>query len=198
MAKTDLDRKQKIIHAAIKLFAKHGAAFTKLSEVAKTAKVPAPLIHYYYKDIEDLHYDVILAVLEDLKEYSLRDLSKTAGNPTETMRAYLRGPIIWAEENPEHFSIWMYFYYMASRSEKFEALQTQIRIAGRERIGVMLYQGFEKGTFKNVTRRPVTELAREVQTLITGQAVMFGCEKRDRPASSFVSDLERSVFLLIS
>ena len=197
MAKPEKDRKLKIIEAAVKLFAKEGAAFTKLSEVAKSAKVPAPLIHYYYKEPEDLHYDVILYVLESLKEYNLRGTQNTSNDPVSTLRAYLKGPLIWAKENPEYFGIWMYFYYMASRSERFEALQTQIRIGGRERIGLMLYQGFEKDVFKNPNRRPVSEIAREVQTQITGQAVMFGCEKRDRPIESFISDLEQSVFQML-
>ena len=63
-----VDKKQKIIQAAVKVFTEKGAPFTKLNEVAKVAKVPAPLIHYYYQSIEDLHFDVIQFALEDLKD----------------------------------------------------------------------------------------------------------------------------------
>lgn len=194
MAKIDLDRKSRIINAAIKLFIQQGAAFTKLSEVAKSAKVPAPLIHYYYKTVEDLHFDVIQAAYQDLKIYNHQKSEEQGSDAAQMMAEYLKGPLLWAKERPGHYSIWLYFYYMASWSDQFEALHTEIRNGGRARISLIIYRGIEKKVFKIPHGRTVEELAHWIQSQITGQFVMYGSEKKVRPFETFVRELEVTVF----
>ena len=197
MAKNDKDRKTRIIDAAIKLFILQGAAFTKLSEVAKAAKVPAPLIHYYYKSIEDLHFDVIQTAYEDLKVYNHSWATEQNEDPVEMMREYLKGPLLWAKERPGHYSIWLYFYYMASWSSQFEALHTEIRKGGRMRISFIIYKGLEKRVFELPKGRSVEEIAHFIQAQITGQFVMFGSEKKVHEIEYFMKDLEYSVFQVL-
>lgn len=195
--KSKADRQSKIIQAAIQLFIEQGVAFTRLSDVAKKAKVPAPLIHYYYQDVEDLHWDVVLQVLESLKDYNVKTAEKYKADPLRMLKEYLKGPLVWAKENPGYFSIWMYFYYLSSQSERFETLSTEIRERGRERISLMIFTGLEKGTFQNPHAWPVSRIAHYIQSQMTGQLVMFGCEKKVSPIETYLHDLEYSVFSVL-
>ncbi len=190
MAKVETDRKEKIIEAALKLFIEKGAAFTRFIDVAKAAKVPAPLIHYYYQDMEDLHRDVTLKIMQELKEYNLREATKHLAHPAKWMREYVKGPLIWAKERPESLNIWLYFYYMSSRSKTFENLNTELRKGGRDRICLMIYRGVEQGVFKIPEGRTVLDLAYFIQSEITGHMLMFGCEKKDLPIDYYLKSIE--------
>ena len=189
-----LDRKEKIVNAAIELFIEHGAAFTKLNDVAKKAKVPAPLIHYYFKDIEDLHMEIIVKAMNHIKEYSLREAVKVSHDPMLMMKEYIKGPLLWAHDHPDLMSIWMYFYYMASFSEKFKALDTQIRVTGRERISMMIYQGIEKGVFKIAPKDSVKDLAQEVQAIMSGQTILYATEAKNQPIQYYIQQTTHRIF----
>lgn len=171
-----VDRKEKIINAAFKLMASKGAAFLKLKEVAKEAKVPAPLIHYYFKDVEDLHYEIILKTLESLKNYSLSEIPNSKEDSIKIIKAYVRGPFLWAKKYPTYFGIWMYFYYLASYSERFKTLNSQVRMNGRERIELMIYKGIEKNQFKVSNQSKISDIALEIQTLISGYVILSATE----------------------
>ncbi len=175
----DLNKKTKIIKAALEIMCESGATLLKLNEVAHKAKVPPPLIHYYYKNIEDLYFDVILLTLESLKEYSLKNILTDTTDSIKNMRNYIEGPFFWAKEKPGYGSIWLYFYYLSHFSMKFKMLNTQIRTMGRERISLMIFQGIQNKQFKIDPSQNVFELAEEIQALITGQATIYATEQSD-------------------
>jgi AcrR family transcriptional regulator len=169
-------RKDKIVKAAIKCFVSFGVAETTMSQVAHLAKVDQPLIHYYFPSTEILYQDVFKVVLESLREASLEPLAATAQDPVKSLAAYIRAPFLWAAREPGLFSIWMYFYYLASFNPTFYKLNFQIRHTGRERIAAILYSGIEEKVFHVPARNTVREMALIIQGLITGNAILFGTE----------------------
>lgn len=171
------DRKQKILSAAVKLFAEKGAGFVRLAEVAKAAKVPPPLIHYYYDTVEDLHFDIIQAAVADLVDYSTRN-HRPADQADKAFREYIRGPLQWIDEKPALASIMIYFYYMAAYLPRFEELSTMIRVRGRERISMLIYRGIEQKHFKLPDGYTVEQAAYDVQAVITGHSLLYATEKR--------------------
>lgn len=181
-----IDKRDRIVSAALEIMSDNGAAFIKLNEVAKRAKVPPPLIHYYFKEIEDLHHEVILKTMESLKDYSLKEMQSNSGDLVKTMRSYIRGPFLWAKQNPGYMSLWMYFYYLSSYSEKFKSLNSQIRITGRERITLMIYQGIEKKQFKLAPNSNIANIAEEIQAIITGQTILFATENAGHKMEYFL------------
>ena len=191
-----LDKKDKIIKAALEIMCVQGAAFLKLNEVAKKAKVPPPLIHYYFKDIEDLHYEVILKVLESLKEQSLKD-SQNQNDSIKSMKSYIRGTFVWAKQNPGLMSLWMYFYYLSSFSPRFQDLNTQIRNQGRERIALMVYQGIQKKHYQFEDTTNVFELAEEIQAILTGQVILFATEKSDFKMENCLEICTQRIFAIL-
>jgi AcrR family transcriptional regulator len=190
------DRKQKILEAAVKVFTDKGAAFAKLNEVAKLAKVPAPLIHYYYETLEDLHLDVIQFALLDLKEYSTRLLTPKL-NPTQLMKEYIRGPFLWIDEKPGLASIWIYFYYLASWSERFKEMNTQIRLGGRDRIAMLIYQGIEQKIYHLPEGKAVLDVAYEIQAAITGHALLHATEKAAPKKNAHYDHAVETIFKIL-
>jgi AcrR family transcriptional regulator len=53
------DKKEQIIRAAAKRFARHGAGKTTLDEIARDVRIGKATIYHYFKSKEELYYDSI-------------------------------------------------------------------------------------------------------------------------------------------
>jgi AcrR family transcriptional regulator len=192
-----IESKDRIVDAALSIFISEGAAFTRLNEVAKVAKVPAPLIHYYFKNVEDLHYEVILRVQYDLYDFNVKAAERETQPTLKKMEIYLNGPLLWASKRPDYFNIWLYFYYMASRSVRFSELYEQLMLRGRERISLMVYQGIEAGHYHLSVGQTVQQVAQSIQALINGYLISFGLEKQGASCLFYQDQLRQSVFKML-
>lgn len=172
------DRKARLVQSAIKCFAKKGVAQTTMREIAQKAKVDQPLMHYYFKTTDELYVDVIRVVLEGIKSASVQNQERTQ-DPLKRLREYIAGTFKWARENPEHFSIWMYFYYLSVFKPEFTKLNREIRLTGRDRIALMIHQGLEQAKFLIPPGQSVQDLALNIQGFITGNCIMVASEDGD-------------------
>ncbi len=171
-----IDRRGKIVEAALAAFIANGIGPTTMRDVAKRAKVDPPLIHYYFKDIESLHLAVIGLALADLKDYSLRVADTLTHDPKAWMREYLKAPLIWIQEKRELMFLWVYFYTLACRPGAFRDLNNQIRKGGRERITFMVFRGIESGVFKLPPGLTTDDAALEIQSWMSGAGIVFASE----------------------
>jgi len=191
-------RRAKILEAALKCFVKTGVGNTRVKDIAIEAGVDQPLIHYYFPTIESLYKDIIEIVLNHLKEHTLEAITKNISNPTKTLSSYIHAPFSWAEKNPGYFSIWMYFYYLASFNPFFTQVSTVIRENGRDRISVILYRGIESGHFKLQKGMNVKDLSINIQGLITGNTIMAGSEDRKLlPVFATITEKQILLWLLV-
>lgn len=153
-----------------------GVGSTRINEIASRAGVDQPLIHYYFPNLENLYSDIVEELLSSLKHYTLSGIENGKESSTEVLKLYIRAPFKWSKENPGYFSLWMYFYYLATFSEKFTAINKIIRAEGRDRISVILYRGIESGEFKKPANMSVSDLVVFVQGLISGNTILAGTE----------------------
>lgn len=70
-----MTKKEKIIHAALSLFAKHGYTETSISKIAKEAGVSKGLTYNHFKNKEDLLKTVVIETLGEMTQ-GLMDLEE--------------------------------------------------------------------------------------------------------------------------
>ncbi len=191
------DRKEKLIEAAFKLMQSHGVSGLRLADIAKQAKVPAPLIHYYFQDLDDLHYEVILKLHYEILDDNIREAEKNREDPLRWFQEYLYGPLLWANQNPQKMAIWLYFYHLAARSERFERLNTEMSVRGRERIALILYEGVEKKVFKIPEGMNVQDTAKMIQSMIVGITITSASEIKTKSIEDWGRILQSSVLSLL-
>lgn len=170
-----VNKRQAIILAAVTCFSKKGVADTTMAEVAATAKVDPPLIHYYFPSKESLFYDVVGYALQSAKDANIAPLERNL-DPVNLLSEYIRAPFLWAEREPGLYSIFLYLFYLASYPGRFRDLMSDIRHTGRERIATLIYRGVETGDFKIPKRQTVQEAAAAIQGIMTGNCVLIGTE----------------------
>lgn len=174
--------RERIVVSALDCFISEGVLGTNISTIAKRLGIPHPLVLYHYPTLQGLYLDMVLFVVEDIKDATLRALLKNPKdpkdpkNPKDALCAYVRAPFQWAQKNRGKFSVLLFFYYQASFSKPFMDLNTQLRQTGRERISTLLYEGIAKGKYPKIKSSQVEHLALEIQSLITGGTILSGTE----------------------
>lgn len=173
------DRREKILDAAVAIFKKDGPLGIKFKTIAEEAGIDPPLMHYYFKNLDELHFEVIQRILAALKKAALQSSvpNEKKLTPLESLEYYTASYFDFAEQQPELVRFWIYFYSLACADERYQALNTAIRKEGRERIRTMLYQGIEAGEFKLHPGMKADEVALHIQGLISGNVIMAISEK---------------------
>lgn len=163
--------RQKILKVAARIIADGGVHTLRMTNVARQAKIPVPLLSYHYPTQDSLYLELISQAVEQLKVHSVAALEKYPHDPLKALKGYIRAPLEVAAKDPVFRSIWMYFYHLAASSPKFEEANQLIRVVGRERILGLVSLIFEKhGTKKH--QLSLTELAYSIQGIMTGFVIM--------------------------
>ncbi len=192
------DRRTKIVLAAMECFIEKGVGATRFNEIAARAGVDQPLIHYYFPNLENLYREIVDVVLASLKNSGLKGIEEGKGNSVEVLRNYVRSSFKWAKENPGYASLFLYFYYLASYSDKFLQLNKVIRDEGRDRISVVVYKGIEDGVFAKPSHMTVAETAIFIQGLMTGNTLLAVTEGGGAAFEQYAEIAVRSTFGLFN
>ncbi|MBZ0184271.1 MAG: TetR/AcrR family transcriptional regulator [Melioribacteraceae bacterium] len=94
------NKREDIIKAAIKVFAKNGFYNAKISKIAETANVAAGSVYLYFKNKEDILYQIFTEIWEELnlKLKNIAD-SKTL-SPIEKVNSIIDSTFDVFESNP--------------------------------------------------------------------------------------------------
>lgn len=95
------DKRQRILDAALKVFAQRGFYNAKVSEIAKRAGVADGTIYLYFANKDD----VLIQLFEDRMEYIIsrltQDLAKSQGNPLDRIRSLIHLHVDLATHDPD-------------------------------------------------------------------------------------------------
>lgn len=90
---------QKILNAAVKVFAQKGFFNAKVSEIAKEAKVADGTIYLYFKSKDD----ILIHLFEEEMEKIIRNMKerlRAASDPLDKLRIFIRTHLGLVESNP--------------------------------------------------------------------------------------------------
>ncbi len=90
---------QKILNAAVKVFAQKGFFNAKVSEIAKEARVADGTIYLYFKNKDD----ILIHLFEEEMEKIIRNMKESLGassDPLEKLRIFIKTHLGLVESNP--------------------------------------------------------------------------------------------------
>lgn len=94
------DKAQRILEAAIKVFARHGFYNSKVSEIAREAQVADGTIYLYFKNKDD----ILISLFEDRMTWMINRLKERlegVTEPIEKIRRYIRSHFEIMRDNPD-------------------------------------------------------------------------------------------------
>src|SRR6476659_5828599 len=85
------DKRERILAAAERIFARHGFFAAKVSDVAKEAGVADGTIYLYFKNKDDLLISLFERRMQEVNERLREATAKVAGRgPVEELRAFVK------------------------------------------------------------------------------------------------------------
>jgi len=142
-------KKHKILDAAFKQIYEQGIAGTTMRSIAKEAKVNQALLHYYFKDKENLLSEFI-QVLFNRFIYDIEKRYKASDPPAKKLEAFFSAGKDFLEKQRELFVVMIDVWSYCFRNKK---LQKDYAALNRRLTGVMkstVSEGKEDGFFNDV------------------------------------------------
>ena len=99
MASRSKDKRQKIIRAATKVFARHGFYHSKVSEIAREAEVADGTIYLYFKNKDDLLISIFEESMDQFLTLTRREIEKET-DALAKLRRFVRLHMTMMEKNP--------------------------------------------------------------------------------------------------
>lgn len=123
------DKRQRIINAAYKVFARKGYINASIKDIAKEADITPGLVHYYFKNKEELLLSVQNQVQERYhNKYKGKD--EKLLSPMETLQEIKSR----AESDPEWYSLRYEIYSLGLKNEDLQKEAASILRNGRESL----------------------------------------------------------------
>lgn len=97
--KNQIDKRERILAAAVKVFAENGFHNSKVSEIAKKAKVADGTIYLYFKNKDDILISLFEKSLTLLINNVVNAI-KAVSDPLEKLRMFIRMHLQTVEQNP--------------------------------------------------------------------------------------------------
>ena len=110
----ETDRRTEIVEAAARVLAREGFENTSLKQIAEEAGIATALIHYYFRNKEEL----LIAVVQYLDSFfhsAWRSRIGEVSDPLERMMASVESIAVMMRNHPEHWRL-QFQLYMLSQS----------------------------------------------------------------------------------
>jgi len=104
-----MDKREKILETALKLFVDHGFHGTATGKIAKEAGVANGTVFNYFKTKDELVVALYVHIKEDMAAFLAKNTVASAG-VKETMKAQFLASLFWALDNPLKFRFIQQFH----------------------------------------------------------------------------------------
>jgi TetR/AcrR family transcriptional repressor of bet genes len=142
------ERRAQITHALTTVMARHGYDGATIADVARAARLTAGLVHYHFKNKEEILLAVLAELVERHDQRLETRLSEAAGDPAAELVAFIDFHLgLGADADPDALACWILISGEALRNHKVRTKFEQAleRMAGRlERI---IARGVEQRAF---------------------------------------------------
>lgn len=153
-----MDTREKIMAAAIRLFASKGRYGTKMEEVGAQADVNKAMVYYYYSSKENLYFEVLKTILREQQEHAHGNFSvvqEPLPDYIELIKKVIRIMYTRFQKDPDGSKI-MLDAMINMPDMMFNAIQTvskeqdNTRKSDQMKLYDMITEGIASGTFRNI------------------------------------------------
>ena len=155
----------KITKGTVRCLAKIGTQRITYDDIAKESKVSRSLVKNYFPSLEELYFKTLQMCWVRYQNYVVERM-KPKSTPLNQLKQYLEACFEYLNDEEVEIKAFLYLYYFAAVSKKFQKLNSDATLIGQERISELIKKAKEK---KEV--RPdldSMEVAKYIQTFIVG------------------------------
>lgn len=139
-------RRAQLTRAAYKVVGEKGYSDFTIKDIAREAGLSTGLVHYYFKNKEDLLFKLLKGMNDNLK----RDLNKALtvlDDPQEKLLAFCNEAFDLVHKEKAYFSVLVDFLAQINHNRRIHQAMVKLFQSYRDEIVAILKEGVAKGVF---------------------------------------------------
>ncbi len=142
-------RRNQLTRAAYRVVGEKGYYNITVKDIAREAGLSTGLVHYYFKDKQELLLNLLKEMNRDLRLYLDRALDRSR-DPEEKLGIYLDQAFELVIREKDYISILFDFWTQISRNQRMRKANTRLFQSYRDRCAGILREGVESGSFREI------------------------------------------------
>lgn len=142
-------RKNQLTKAAYKVVSKKGYYNFTIRDIAREAKLSTGLVHYYFKNKDDLLLSVLRVMNENLRNFLAKALEKT-DDPKEKLLIFIDEAFLLVEHEKEYFHVLIDFLTQIQYNDRIRKANIKLYQSYRAECAQIIREGIDKKLFRDV------------------------------------------------
>ncbi len=142
-------RKSQLTKAAYRVVSRKGYYNFTIKDISRETGLSAGLVHYYFKDKQDLLLNLIREMNANIKEMLVGELVKT-DDPVVKIKTYIDQAFALVEKEKEYFHVIIDFWSQVNRNNRMKQANIKLFQSYRDECVAILKEGIQKGVFKEM------------------------------------------------
>ncbi|HOF14812.1 MAG TPA: TetR/AcrR family transcriptional regulator [Spirochaetota bacterium] len=142
-------RRNQLTRAAYKVVSRKGYYNFTVRDIAKEAGLSTGLVHYYFKNKDDLLVSVLRVMNENLRSYLAKALEQIE-DPKEKIIIFMDEAFHLVEREKEYFHVLIDFWTQINHNERIRKANIKLYQSYRAECAKIIQEGIGKNVFNNV------------------------------------------------
>ena len=139
-------RRNQLTRAAYKVVGQKGYYDFTIRDIAREAGLSTGLVHYYFKNKEDLLLNLLKEINKNMLVILNRSISK-ADDPREKLNIFMEQAFDLVENEKDYFYIVIDFWTQVNKNDRMKRANIKLFKSYRDEITKILKEGIEQGIF---------------------------------------------------
>ncbi|MEN6358528.1 MAG: TetR/AcrR family transcriptional regulator [Smithella sp.] len=186
-------RRAQLTRAAYKVVGEKGYSDFTIKDIAREAGLSTGLVHYYFKNKEDLLFKLLKGMNDNLK----RDLNKALtvlDDPREKLLAFCNEAFDLVHKEKAYFSVLVDFLAQINRNRRIHQAIVKLFQSYRDEIVAILKEGVAKGVFTVVDVQLTSVI---IVSLIQGNIFQHLIDQEAFDYSVYMEKTKEQIFSLV-
>ncbi len=162
-------RRSQLTTAAYRVVSRKGYYNFTVRDIAKEAGLSTGLVHYYFKNKEDLLFTLLKEMNNNLRFYLNRELAKS-GDPAEKLVIFMNQAFNLVETERNYFYVLIDFWTQINHNERIRKANVKLYESYRVEISKILDEGIRTGAFRSMD---VPYYSAVIISLIQGTIIQY-------------------------
>ena len=186
-------RRVQLTRAAYKVVGEKGYSDFTIKDIAREAGLSAGLVHYFFKNKEDLLFKLFKGMNANLNN-DLGNALSSLEDPREKLLAFCNEAFDLVHKEKAYFSVLVDFLAQINRNKRLRQAMVKLFQSYRDEIEAILQEGMAKGVF---TINDVRFTSVAIVSLIQGNIFQHHIDREAFDYAAYAEKTKKQIFAMV-
>jgi AcrR family transcriptional regulator len=179
-------RRLQLTKAAYKVVSRKGYYNFTIKDIAREAGLSTGLVHYYFKNKQDLLLNLLKEINLNIRSYLNKELVKLQ-DPRDKLIAYIDQAFSLIEKEKEYFYVLIDFWTQVNHNPRMRQANSRLLQSYRDECAAILKEGISAGIFKEMD---VAFTATAIVSILQGTMIQYVLDNKAFDYKSYANRIK--------